>query len=87
MKRSISWMLATVLATPALAAAQLPPPTAEEAAKKAEAAEKKAAGDESAKAALAKAQDRVASRYRASHPDAPRAVPVVVPATPAAKAN
>lgn len=72
--------MAISLAVPAVALAQLPPPAPEEAAKKAEAAEKKAASEEAAKVALGKAQDRVASRYRARHPAAPGPIPVVTPA-------
>lgn len=63
-------------------AAQLPAPTPEEAAKKQAAAEKKAAADDAAKQALAKAQDRVARRYRAAHPNAPKPVPIVTPPVP-----
>ena len=77
MNRLNTWVLAAVCFNPISAFAQFPAPTAEEAAQKAMAAEKKALGEEAAKAALAKAQDRVASRYRASHPNAPRPVPVV----------
>jgi hypothetical protein len=80
MNRLKVWMLATVFVSPLLAFAQLPAPNAEEAAQKAAAAEKKAAGEEAAKAALAKAQDRVAGRYRATHPNAPRPVPVAAAA-------
>lgn len=77
MNRLNVWMLAAVLLSPAAALAKLPEPTLEEAQKKAAAAEKKALDEDAAKAALAKAQDRVASRYRATHPNAPRPVPVV----------
>jgi hypothetical protein len=80
MNRLKVWMLATLCVSPVLAFAQLPAPTVEEAAQKATAAEKKAAGEEAAKAALAKAQDRVANRYRATHPHAPRPVPVAAAA-------
>jgi len=76
MKRLKVLILTAVCMSPSFAGAQLPAPTVEEAAKKAAAAEQKAAGEEAAKAALAKAQDRVAGRYRAAHPHAPRAVPV-----------
>lgn len=68
-----------LFACSAMAAAQLPAPTPEEAAKKAAAAEKKAEAEEAAKLALAAAQDRVAQRYRASHPHAPKPVPVIAP--------
>ena len=61
-------------------AAKLPPPTPEEAAKKQVAAEKKAKEEDAAKEALAKAQDRVAQRYRATRKDAPPPVPVAAPA-------
>lgn len=73
------WMiaLATMLATSLSANARLPEPTPEEAQKKLADAEKKAKGEEAAKAALAAAQDRVAQRYRATHKNAPPAVPVV----------
>jgi hypothetical protein len=74
------WMLAAALFAPAAVLAKLPASTAEEAQQKAAAAEKKALGEEAAKAALAKAQDRVASRYRAKNPNAPRPVPVVIKA-------
>lgn len=80
MKRLNVWMLSAALLAPAAVLAKLPAPTPEEAQKKAAAAEKKAADDEAAKAALAKAQDRVASRYRAKNPHAPRPVPVVTKA-------
>lgn len=80
MNRLNVWMLAAAFFSPISALAQLPAPTAEEAAQKAAAAEKKALGEEAAKAALAKAQDRVASRYRAKNPNAPRPVPVVTKA-------
>lgn len=76
MNRLNVWMLAAVLLSPAAALAKLPEPTPEEAQQKAAAAEKKALSEEAAKAALAKAQDRVASRYRARNPNAPRPVPV-----------
>ncbi len=45
---------------------KLPPPTEAEAQTKKSAAEKKAKDDEAAKKALAKAQDRVAERYKNS---------------------
>lgn len=77
MNRLNVWLLAAVLLSPAAVLAKLPEPTPEEAQKKAAAAEKKALGEDAAKAALAKAQDRVASRYRATHPNDPRPVPVV----------
>jgi len=77
MTRLIPWLLALACVLPITALAQLPPPTAEEAAQKAAATEKKAASEEAAKAALAQVQERVASRYRAAHPDAPPPVPVV----------
>ena len=89
MKRVTPWMFATLLAVPMIALAQLPPPNEEEAAKKAEAAAKKTAGEEAAKAALGKAQDRVAQRYYLKHPGASRPVPVVAvsPATATAPAQ
>lgn len=77
MNRLNVWMLVAALLSPAAALAKLPEPTPEEAQQKAAAAEKKTLGEEAAKAALAKAQDRVASRYRATHPHAPHPVPVV----------
>ena len=76
MKPMTLWLLALLLATPAIVLAQLPSPNAEEATKKAEAAAKKTAGDEVAKVALGKAQDRVAQRYYRKHQGAPRPVPV-----------
>ena len=76
MKRMTPWMLATMLAMPMIVLAQLPPPNEEEAAKKAEAATKKTASEDAAKAALGKAQDRVAKRYYLQHPGAPRPVPL-----------
>lgn len=66
----------------AAAIARLPAPTPEEAAQKAAAAATKAKADEAAKQALAAAQDRVAQRYRAAHPDAPKPVPVITPPAP-----
>jgi hypothetical protein len=83
MKRMTLWVLAVLLAAPAIVLAQLPAPNEEEAAKKAEAAAKKTAGDEAAKVALGKAQDLVAQRYYRKHRGAPRPVPVVA-ATPLA---
>ena len=77
MNRLNAWLLAAAFSTPLAAMAQLPAPSAEEAVQKAAAVEKKALGEEAAKAALARAQERVASRYRARHPNAPRAVPVL----------
>lgn len=74
--------LCALLGWSSVAAARLPAPTPEEAAKKAAAAETKAKADEAAKQALAAAQDRVAQRYRASHPNAPKPVPVIVPPAP-----
>jgi hypothetical protein len=73
------WTIATlVMLTLSLNAhARLPDPTPEEAQKKLADAEKKAKSEEAAKAALAAAQDRVAQRYRATHKNAPPAVPVV----------
>lgn len=72
--------LSALLVWSAAAVARLPAPTPEEAAQKAAAAETKAQADEAAKQALAAAQDRVAQRYRASHPNAP--VPVIAPPAP-----
>lgn len=80
MKRLNVWMLSAALLSPTMVLAKLPAPTPEEAQQKAAAAEKKALGDEAAKAALAKAQDRVASRYRAKNPHAPHPVPVITQA-------
>jgi hypothetical protein len=80
MTRLNAWMLAAALCAPAAVLAKLPAPTPEEAQQKAVAAEKKALSEEAAKAALAKVQDRVASRYRAKNPNAPRPVPVVIKA-------
>lgn len=59
--------------------AKLPDPTPEEALKKQADAEKKTASEEAAKAALAKAQDRVNQRYRATHKNAPPPVAVIMP--------
>lgn len=50
--------------------AKLPPPTPEEQAKAAAAKEKSAQDAEKEKALLEKAQDRVAQKYRADHPNA-----------------
>ena len=80
MKRLNVWMLSALLLGPTVVLAKLPAPTPEEAQQKAAAAEKKALGEEAAKAALTKAQDRVASRYRAKNPNASRPVPVVTKA-------
>jgi len=80
MKRLNVWMLSAALISPTAVLAKLPAPTPEEAQQKAAAAEKKALGEEAAKAALAKAQDRVVSRYRAKNPHAPRPVAVVTKA-------
>lgn len=80
MKYRMYCLAAALLALPAMGFAQLPALNEEEAAKKAEAAEKKAASEEAAKVALGNAQDRVAKRYRAAHPNAPHPVPVVTPA-------
>lgn len=74
--------LCALMAWPAAAMARLPAPTPEETAKKAAAAETKAKADEAAKQALAAAQDRVARRYRAAHPEAPKPVSVIVPPAP-----
>lgn len=79
MKLTKTLVLSALLVWPAAAGARLPTPTPEEAAKKAAAADKQALADEAAKQALAKAQDRVAQRYRATHPHAPKPVPVVAP--------
>ena len=77
MNRLNRWTLAAVFFSPISAFAQLPAPTAEQATQKAIAAEKKTLGEEAAKAALVKSQDRVASRYRATHSHALRPVPAV----------
>ncbi|MEO8418672.1 MAG: hypothetical protein ABI475_08110 [Methylophilaceae bacterium] len=63
--------------------AKLPELTPEEILKKQADAEKKAASEEAAKAALAKAQDSVNQRYRATHKNAPPPVAVIAPAAPA----
>jgi len=60
-------MLVAALALPWAAHAQLPTPTPEEAAKKQETAQKKAHDENTAKAALTRAQNRVAERYHATH--------------------
>jgi uncharacterized membrane protein len=80
MTRLNAWLLAAALFAPAAVLAKLPAPTPEEAQQKAVAAEKKALSEEAAKAALTKVQDRVANRYRAKNPNAPRPVPVVIKA-------
>jgi hypothetical protein len=68
-------MLVAALSLPWLAQAQLPPPSPEEAAKKQEAMQKKARDENTAKAALKRAQNRVAERYHAAHtPPAKRPV-------------
>lgn len=74
--------LYALLVWSAAAIARLPAPTPEESAKKAAAAETKTKADEVAKQALAAAQDRVAQRYRASHPNASKPVPVIAPPAP-----
>ncbi|HEY3327986.1 MAG TPA: formate dehydrogenase [Novimethylophilus sp.] len=79
MKPQILMLVAMLCSVEALA--KLPPPTPEEAAKKQIAAEKKVKDEDAAKEALAKAQDRVAQRYRAIRKNAPLPVPVVAPAT------
>lgn len=80
----IKLLLVMVTTTWALnAMAKLPDPTPEEALKKQAEAEKKAASEEAAKAALAKAQDRVNQRYRATHKNALPPVAVLAPAAPA----
>lgn len=58
-------MAAVMIALSGIAGAKLPPPTPAEAKAKQEAAAKKAKADEAAKQALARAQDRVAARYKA----------------------
>jgi|GEM_PF-2656207 hypothetical protein len=80
MKRLNVWMLSAALLSPTMVLAKLPAPTPEEAQQKAAAAEKKALGEEAAKSSLAKAQDRVASRYRAKNPQAPHTIAVVTKA-------
>jgi uncharacterized membrane protein len=84
MKTSLIKLLLVMVATTWTfnAMAKLPDPTPEEALKKQAEAEKKAASEEAAKAALAKAQDRVNQRYRATHKDAPPPVAVIAPAAP-----
>lgn len=76
MKIKLLMLLALLWSVAAMA--KLPPPTPEEAAKKQAAAEKQAKDEGVAKEALAKAQDRVAQRYRASHKTAP--LPGMAPA-------
>lgn len=68
----------------ATALAKLPDPTPEEVAKKQADVEKNAKNEEIAKEALAKAQDRVNQRYRATHKNAPPPVAVVTTPAPAA---
>jgi uncharacterized membrane protein len=84
MKTSLIKLLLVMVATTwALnAMAKLPDPTPEEALKKQADTEKKAASEEAAKAALAKVQDRVNQRYRATHKDAPPPVAVIAPPAP-----
>lgn len=53
-----------------MAHAKLPPPTPEEMAQKRAAADRKAREESAAKAALARAQDRVVQRYLARYPHA-----------------
>lgn len=77
MKRLL--ILLAALAVGHAAWAKLPEPTPEEAAKKQAAAEKKAQDEEAAKVALGKAQDKVAVKYRATHKNAPKPVPVIIP--------
>ncbi|HQR50568.1 MAG TPA: hypothetical protein PKW44_02885 [Methylophilaceae bacterium] len=62
----VELMLCATLALPLAVRAELPPPP-EEAAKKQEAAQKKARDENSARAALTRAQNRVAERYHAAH--------------------
>jgi hypothetical protein len=77
MKRVL--ILLTALAVGPAAWAKLPAPTPEEAAKKQAATEKKVLDDEAAKVALGQAQDKVAVKYRATHKNAPKPVPVIIP--------
>ena len=67
MRRSLVYgvMAFFMVALSGVAAAKLPAPTPEQAKAKQEAATKKAKSDEAAKQALARAQDRVAARYKA----------------------
>lgn len=65
--KPVQGLLLAVTALCSLSAqARLPDPLPEELAKKQAAADKKARDEEAAKQALQKAQDRVASRYKAS---------------------
>lgn len=67
MRKSVLYavMASLMIALSGLAAAKLPAPTPEQAKSKQETAAKKAKADEAAKQALARAQDRVAARYKA----------------------
>lgn len=81
------WGLVLVFGVPASALAQLPSPSEGEAVKIAEAAAKKAASEEAAKAALGRAQDRVAQSYYLTHPGAPRPVFIADPSASASSAQ
>lgn len=76
----LTMLTACALLWPLLAGARLPDPTPEDRARQQAAAEKKARDEDAAKAALARAQERVVRRYRATHPGAPKPVLVVAPA-------
>lgn len=79
MKIMIRMLCLLIAMASAVAWAKLPPPTPEEAAKKQAATEKKAKDEDAAKEALAKVQDKVVQRYRATHKNAPPPVPVSAP--------
>lgn len=63
-KASFAGLTAMLLLTVDVASGKLPAPTEAEAEAKKAAAEKKAKDEDAAKKALAKAQDRVAERYK-----------------------
>ena len=65
-KMSLAGLAGMLLLATHVAWGKLPPPTEAEAQTKKAAAEKKAKDEEAAKQALAKAQDRVAERYKKS---------------------
>lgn len=60
-------LIAVLSAFATVSLARLPPPTPDEAKAKKAAAAEKGKADEAAKQALARAQDRVAARYKARH--------------------
>ena len=65
-KMSLAGLVGMLLLATHAAWGKLPPPTEAEAQTKKAAADKKAKDEETAKQALAKAQDRVAARYKNS---------------------